>query len=72
MTRWPRYPIRSRSLLAELRRTNAARRISLSGLDPSSVEDFVATTVGHDLDRDLRILAHSLAARSGWQCLLSG
>ncbi len=68
------------TLLAELRRTNTARRISLSGLDPSSVEDFVATTVGHDLDRDLRILAQSLAARTGgnafylgelWQHLVS-
>ena len=60
------------TLLAELRRTNTTRRISLSGLDPSSVEDFVATTVGHDLDRDLRILAHSLAARTGGNAFYLG
>ena len=59
-------------LLAELRRTNSARRISLSGLDPSSVEDFVATMVGHDLDRDLRLVAHSLAARTGGNAFYLG
>ena len=60
------------TLLAELRRTNAARRIALSGLDPSSVEDFVATMVGHDLDRDLRILAQSMAERTGGNAFYLG
>ena len=54
------------ALLAELRRTDAARRISLSGLDPSSVEHFVATTVGHDLDRDLLDVSQD-ARRAQWR-----
>ena len=53
------------SCLADLRRVEGAIRMHLSGLDVDAVERFVAETVGHELDDDLRRIAVELTDRSG-------
>jgi predicted ATPase/DNA-binding CsgD family transcriptional regulator len=58
--------------LAELRRHEAVTRLTLVGLDAAAVERYVADAVGHQLDADLRDLAHELAARSGGNAFYLG
>jgi class 3 adenylate cyclase/DNA-binding CsgD family transcriptional regulator len=53
------------SCLADLRRVDGAIRLHLAGLGIDAVERFVAETVGHELDDDLRRIAVELTDRSG-------
>ena len=57
------------SCLAELRRSPTTSRLRLKGLDQATVEQFVASAVGHELDRELQAVATSLVEHSSGNAL---
>ncbi|MPY95829.1 MAG: AAA family ATPase, partial [Acidimicrobiia bacterium] len=60
------------SCLADLRRTETTVRLRLGGLDGENVERFVASAVGHELDRPLREVAATIAEHSGGNAFYIG
>ncbi len=58
--------------LADLQRSESVTRLRLGGLDTASVEQFVAGTLGQELDEDLRRLAAVVRDRCGGNAFFLG
>ena len=58
--------------LGDLQRSESVTRLRLGGLDTASAEQFVAGTLGHELDGDLRRLAAVARDRSGGNAFFLG
>ncbi len=58
--------------LVDLQRSESVVRMRLGGLDTASVEQFVAATLGQELDGDLRHLAAVACDRSGGNAFFLG